>query len=283
MKNTWMPATIAVAATIASRSSESVPKPRAIHVPDDHGAERRGRRGRATAPSSSPCSSRIRPSHLSNQRIALAELEVAVGAAAEAEPDHLGADDDQQRAADQRVSVERAARERSGARTRPASAARRAAIITSPGIDEQRSSGCRRGSAAGGASRRACGDSFDSPPRGWYSIGNSRMSRCSSRRPDHHLRGELHPRRVEVEQRQHVAAQGAHAAVHVAHVRLVEQVEEAGEERDCRRAGSATASRPSWMLSIRSPITSCAPSSSSFTKRGISAKSYVRSASAITM
>ena len=73
------------------------------------------------------------PVPLLEQRVADAELEVAVGAAAEPEPDHLGADDDQQRAADQRVDVERAARRSRGAPYTARSGARRAAIITRPG------------------------------------------------------------------------------------------------------------------------------------------------------
>ena len=40
MKNTWMPATIAVAATIASCSSASVAEAARDPVADDHGAER---------------------------------------------------------------------------------------------------------------------------------------------------------------------------------------------------------------------------------------------------
>ena len=49
--------------------------------------------------------------------------------------------------------------------------------------------------------------------------------------PDHHLRGELHAGRAQVQARQHVAAQRAHAAVGVADAGAEEEVEQAGEDR----------------------------------------------------
>ena len=67
------------------------------------------------------------------QRIALSELEVAEGAAAEAEPDHLDADDDQQRPADQRVGVEGAPGEGEVAVNTVSIRSTPSAIITSPG------------------------------------------------------------------------------------------------------------------------------------------------------
>ena len=74
-------------------------------------------------------------------------------------------------------------------------------------------------------------ESLLSPPRGWYSIGNSRMSSFSFDGPDHHLGGELHAGRAQVEPRQHVAPQRAHAAVRVADAGAEEDVEDAGEDR----------------------------------------------------
>ncbi len=50
-------------------------------------------------------------------------------------------------------------------------------------------------------------------------------------RADHHLAGELHARGAQVEHLQLVPPDRAHAAVGVAHPRLVEGVEEAGEHR----------------------------------------------------
>ncbi len=51
------------------------------------------------------------------------------------------------------------------------------------------------------------------------------------RRPDDHLGGELHPGGPQVQPRQHVAAQGAHAAVGILDPGAEEQVEHAGEQR----------------------------------------------------
>ena len=51
------------------------------------------------------------------------------------------------------------------------------------------------------------------------------------RRPDHHLRGELHPGRLESEHRKDVATHRPHPAVSVADRRPEEKVEEAREQR----------------------------------------------------
>ncbi len=51
------------------------------------------------------------------------------------------------------------------------------------------------------------------------------------RGPDHHLGGELHPGRAQVEPRQHVAAQRAHPAVGVVDAGAEQQVQEAGQQR----------------------------------------------------
>ena len=48
---------------------------------------------------------------------------------------------------------------------------------------------------------------------------------------DHHLGGELHARRAQVEARQDVAADAAHAAVRVAHAGAEEEVEDARQDR----------------------------------------------------
>ncbi len=74
-------------------------------------------------------------------------------------------------------------------------------------------------------------ESFDSPPRGWYSIGNSPDVEALLGGPDDHLGGELHAGRAQVEPGQDVAAQAAHAAVGVADAGAEEHVEHAGQHR----------------------------------------------------
>ncbi len=51
------------------------------------------------------------------------------------------------------------------------------------------------------------------------------------RGPDDHLRGELHPGRAQVQPRQDVAPQGAHAAVGVADAGAEEEVQDARQDR----------------------------------------------------
>ena len=51
------------------------------------------------------------------------------------------------------------------------------------------------------------------------------------RGPDDHLRGELHAGRAQVQPRQHLAAQRAHAAVRIADAGAEEEVEQAREDR----------------------------------------------------
>src|SRR3954452_2929482 len=50
-------------------------------------------------------------------------------------------------------------------------------------------------------------------------------------RPDHHLGGELHPCGAQVELRQDVASQRAHAAVRITHPGLEEEVQDPAEDR----------------------------------------------------
>ena len=52
-----------------------------------------------------------------------------------------------------------------------------------------------------------------------------------ARRANHHLGGELHPDRAEIERREDAPAYGAHAAVRVLDVRPMQGVEESGEDR----------------------------------------------------
>ncbi len=126
------------------------------------------------------------------------------------------------------------------------------------------------------------GDSLDSPPRGWYSIGNWRISRpCLAARitisEANSIPVDCRSRRPSA-----AAAQRAHAAVGVAHAGAVEEVEEPAQHGVADVAVEER-HRPGPMLSIRLPITRSAPVSNSARKRGISSKSYVRSASAITI
>ena len=74
-------------------------------------------------------------------------------------------------------------------------------------------------------------ESLLSPPRGWYSIGNSRMSSFSLEARMTISEANSMPGRAQVEPRQHVAAQRAHAAVRVADAGAEEDVEDAGEHR----------------------------------------------------
>ena len=74
-------------------------------------------------------------------------------------------------------------------------------------------------------------DSLDSPPRGWYSMANWRSVRCLLGRADHHLGGELHAGRAQIQLGQDVAAEGAHAAVRVIDAGAEQQVEEPRQQR----------------------------------------------------
>ena len=97
-KKIWMPTMISAAASTASRSSESAPKPRSIQMPDDH-------RGRSTTPASDDRAAEqqavLEPearAHAVEPGVLLAHEVGAVGVGAEAERQHLRADDHQQRA-----------------------------------------------------------------------------------------------------------------------------------------------------------------------------------------
>ena len=93
-----------------------------------------------------------------------------------------------------------------------------------------------------------------------------------ARGPDHHLGCELHPGRPEVEHRHDISPKRPHPAVHVAHARGVQDIQEPGEQRIADAAHQVDIA-PGWIPSIRSPITTCAPSSSAATKFGISSRS----------
>ena len=137
--------------------------------------------------------------HAVEPRVLLAHEVRAVGVRAEAERDDLRADDHQQRAGDHRVQVPRAA-EDVDLRERRCSDDQRAEQRPSPrpgsmnrcvGLWTSRKRRWRQ------PSRKL--ESFDSPPRGWYSIGNSADVELLLGGADDHLGGELHAGRAQVE------------------------------------------------------------------------------------
>ena len=75
------------------------------------------------------------------------------------------------------------------------------------------------------------GESFDVADARVQLDGNLPDVEVLARRADDHLRGELHPDRPEVEDREDAPSHGAHPAVRIPDVRPMERVEEAGEDR----------------------------------------------------
>ena len=148
---------------------------------------------------------------------------------AQPERDDLRADDQQQRAADQRVDVPLAA-EHVDARQDQQRDERA----------EQRHHGARQDEQVVG---RVHEQEAQVPP----AVAEARQLRLAAarvvldreladvevllRRPDHHLGGELHPRRAQLQLRERVGAQRAHAAVGVADAGSEQQVEEPGQQR----------------------------------------------------
>ena len=131
--------------------------------------------------------------HAVEPRVVVAHEVHAVGVGAEPERDDLRPDDEQQRAGDHRVQVPRAAEDVDLARAPSARRARRAPPARRPGTRKRCvglwTSRKRRWRQP---SRKV--ESFDSPPRGWYSIGNSAIVELLLGGADDHLRGELHAR-----------------------------------------------------------------------------------------
>ena len=120
---------------------------------------------------------------------------------------------------------------------------------------------CTR-TAAGAASRRGSSTASTRRRAGGSSIGNSRTSRFSFAARITISEANSIPVVRRSSARQHVAAQRAHAAVGVADGRRVNEVQEPGQDRVADPA-EQSASRRAGCSSIRLPITSSAPSSSS--------------------
>ena len=161
--------------------------------------------------------------------IGLAHLEDAERAPTQAEAHHLGAHDDQQRAHDQRVdeeltTEERHMREDGDHRQRAEHRHHRA------GDDEQEGRAVDENEAQMAPTVTQRRELRLAGPR---VILDRELADVESpaRRMDHHLGGELHSRRAQIEDRQHLPPQGAHPAMDVAHLRPVEEIEEARQER----------------------------------------------------
>ena len=104
------------------------------------------------------------------------------------------------------------------------------AARTAPG-SMNRSSGCGRAGSAGGASRRGSSTACDSPPRGWYSIGISRISSRSLAARITISDANSMPVVRRSRRGSAVPAYCAHAAVRVPHAGAEEEVEDAREHR----------------------------------------------------
>ena len=180
--------------------------------------------------------------HAVEPAVALAHEVGRVGVRADAERHDLGADDRQQRAGDQRVDVPLAAEDAELGDARSTRRSPPIAAITAPGRMNRWLGECTSRKRRWRQPSRKL-DSFDSPPRGWYSIGNCADLELLLGRADHHLGGELHPGRAQVQPRQHVAAERAHPAVGVVDAGAEQEVEEAARAAGCRCSGEATASR----------------------------------------
>ena len=168
------------------------------------------------------------PGHPLQQPIAIPELVDGIGAAAEAEPDELRPDHDEQRAAD-RVDEVQVPEERSVHEGEPHQ--ERAQRSEHEAGDQEEEVGLvdehqpQRPPAV--------------PERGELRLSLSRMEgdrqlpdlEAAPGRPDHHLGGKLHPRRPETEHGQDVAPERPQAAPRVANGRPEEQIEEARHQR----------------------------------------------------
>ena len=127
-KKIWIPTIISEAAITARCSSASEPKPCEIHVDEDHAPDDDADEHEHAAQQQAVLEAKAR-AHAVEPRVVLAHEVRAVRVRAQAQRQHLRADDHQQRAADQRVHAPRAAEEVKpaptnthdhGARARPA-------------------------------------------------------------------------------------------------------------------------------------------------------------------
>ena len=207
-KKIWMPTMISVAASTARRSSESSPKPRSIQMPEDHGAA-------TTRPASHdrPAEEQavLEPearAHAVEPGVLLAHEVGAVGVGAEPEREHLRADDHEQRS--RRSSCGGPTR----GRGRPSEASTVSAIsaprtaITAPGTMNRCvglwTSRKRRWRQP---SRKL--ESFDSPLARVVLDRDLVDLEPLLGRADHHLGGELHAGRAQVEARQGTSRRNA--------------------------------------------------------------------------
>ena len=172
MKITCIPITISVSDRTASCSSPSAPKPRSSHLHERRRCRRRARRAAASRPPAGRARAGSAVAALEH-RVVLAEVMHAVGAGDQAEGHDLASGDREHRGGDHRVQVPLAAEEvEVGEHARPSPTRPISAQQRRPGSGTG-ASGCGPAGSAGAASRRGTSCSFDSPARGWYSIGIS--------------------------------------------------------------------------------------------------------------
>ena len=228
MKKTWTPTMTSVAARIVACSSARLPRPPAIQWPTIATPSAKPGHDHGQAEQETVLEPDAAPDPL-ERRIAVAELVHGVGPAAEAEPDELRADNDEQRASDQRVDVELAPEDRrvrkhdpheqhanradqhAGEQEQEVRVVDEHQPEVTPAVPEGRE---LRLTLAGVESDRQLAD-----------------LEAAARGADHHLGGELHPGRLKGERGQDVAPERPHAAMRVAHRRAKEEVQEAGEQR----------------------------------------------------
>ena len=219
---------INVAARIVIRSSARLPRPRAIQWRDHDAADRythchEGETEQQPVLELDPTAPAL------ERRIAVTELIDGVRAAAQAEADELRPDHDEQRATDQRVDVEAVPEER---RARE---------------DEQHQEEADRADERSGEQEQEVRVVDQHQAQRAPTVLERRQLRLSlprmegdrhladleaaPGRSDHHLRGELHAGRLQVEHREDIAPERSHAAPRVADRSAEEQVEEARHER----------------------------------------------------
>ncbi len=219
---------ISVAASTARRSSESCPNPWLIQSI------------RMTAPRTMPANASPAAEHQPvleleacahpvKPAVPLAHEVGAVGVGADAERHDLGADDRQQRPADQRVDVPVAPEHRERA------------------DHDQLDHGAERRHHRSGEDEQVVGRVDEQEAKVAPAVAEARELRLAAARvvldreladdelllggADHHLGSELHPGRAQVEPREHVAPQRAHPAVRVVDAGAEQQVEEARKQR----------------------------------------------------
>ncbi len=210
--------------TFVGQRSETVGDPRRDDDSADHDADEHERATEQQAVLEPKAAA-----HTIEPGVLLAHEVRAVGVRAETEREHLRADDHQQRAPDQRVQAPRATQHvdaRAGDRDdqRAESGEQHAGhdeeVIRA--VDEQEAQVAPAVAKARQLALASARVVFD------RELGDLELL---LRRSDHHLGGELHAGRAQVQAREHVSAQGAHAAVRVADPRPEEQVQQTGENR----------------------------------------------------